>query len=54
MGWWYFRVIRLSHRYAVSRERIRQIEVRALEKLRHAMLHPANLPRPADAFIAAA
>jgi RNA polymerase sigma-32 factor len=44
----------LSHRYAVSRERIRQIEVRALEKLRHAMLHPATLPRPADAFIAAA
>jgi RNA polymerase sigma-32 factor len=34
----------LSHRYAVSRERIRQIEVRALEKLRHAMLHPAHIP----------
>ncbi|HUB95432.1 MAG TPA: RNA polymerase sigma factor RpoH [Stellaceae bacterium] len=44
----------LSHRYAVSRERIRQIEVRALEKLRHAMLHPANLPGPEDAFGAAA
>jgi RNA polymerase sigma-32 factor len=44
----------LSHRYAVSRERIRQIEVRAIEKLRHAMLHPANLPRPEDAFGAAA
>jgi RNA polymerase sigma-32 factor len=44
----------LSHRYAVSRERIRQIEVRAIEKLRHAMLHPANLPRPVDAFGAAA
>ena len=35
----------LSHRYAVSRERIRQIEVRALEKLRHAMLNPANIGR---------
>jgi RNA polymerase sigma-32 factor len=44
----------LSHRYAVSRERIRQIEVRAIEKLRHAMLHPANLPRPQDAFDVAA
>jgi RNA polymerase sigma-32 factor len=44
----------LSHRYSVSRERIRQIEVRALEKLRHVMLHPANLPRLADAFDAAA
>ncbi len=44
----------LSHRYAVSRERIRQIEVRALEKLRHAMTHPANLPKPAnDLFYAA-
>jgi len=44
----------LSHRYAVSRERIRQIEVRALEKLRHAMLNPANnaLPQP-DIFAAA-
>jgi RNA polymerase sigma-32 factor len=36
----------LSHRYSVSRERIRQIEVRALEKLRHAMLHAANTSRP--------
>jgi RNA polymerase sigma-32 factor len=36
----------LSHRYAVSRERIRQIEVRALEKLRHAMLSAANISRP--------
>ena len=43
----------LSHRYAVSRERIRQIEVRALEKLRHAMLasraeriSPADRRRP--------
>src|SRR5580692_11424269 len=42
----------LSHRYAVSRERIRQIEVRAIEKLRHAMLHPASMPRPADVFAA--
>lgn len=30
----------LSHRYAISRERVRQIEVRALEKLRHAMVDP--------------
>jgi RNA polymerase sigma-32 factor len=44
----------LSHRYAVSRERIRQIEVRALEKLRHAMMHPANLPNPANDLICAA
>jgi RNA polymerase sigma-32 factor len=44
----------LSHRYAVSRERIRQIEVRALEKLRHAMLHPANISQaPEDLFFAA-
>ena len=44
----------LSHRYAVSRERIRQIEVRALEKLRHAMTHPASLPKAANDFIYAA
>ena len=44
----------LSHRYAVSRERIRQIEVRALEKLRHAMLHPANNPHPTIDIFAAA
>src|ERR1700691_5949867 len=43
----------LSHRYAVSRERIRQIEVRALEKLRHAMLHPANTSRPPRISVAA-
>jgi RNA polymerase sigma-32 factor len=44
----------LSHRYAVSRERIRQIEVRALQKLRSAMMHPASLPHPAnDIFFAA-
>jgi RNA polymerase sigma-32 factor len=44
----------LSHRYAVSRERIRQIEVRALTKLRNAMSNPANrsLPEP-DIFAAA-
>jgi len=44
----------LSHRYAVSRERIRQIEVRALEKLRHAMLNPANSTRPEHDLIYAA
>ena len=44
----------LSHRYAVSRERIRQIEVRALEKLRHAMLHPANYPLVESDIFAAA
>src|SRR6202167_3520791 len=44
----------LSHRYAVSRERIRQIEVRALEKLRTAMTHPAALPPPGhDLYVAA-
>jgi RNA polymerase sigma-32 factor len=44
----------LSHRYAVSRERIRQIEVRALEKLRHAMMHPANISHaPAEITFAA-
>ncbi|HZT50336.1 MAG TPA: RNA polymerase sigma factor RpoH [Stellaceae bacterium] len=44
----------LSHRYAVSRERIRQIEVRALEKLRHAMLNPANSAVPEFDIFAAA
>ncbi|HUZ72500.1 MAG TPA: RNA polymerase sigma factor RpoH [Stellaceae bacterium] len=44
----------LSHRYAVSRERIRQIEVRALEKLRHAMLHPAHLRAVESDIFAAA
>ena len=44
----------LSHRYAVSRERIRQIEVRALEKLRHAMLMPANSVTPERDIFAAA
>jgi len=44
----------LSHRYAVSRERIRQIEVRAFEKLQKAMLNAANAPRPQDDMLAAA
>jgi RNA polymerase sigma-32 factor len=44
----------LSHRYAVSRERIRQIEVRALAKLRHAMLMPANTVAPERDIFAAA
>jgi len=35
----------LSHRYAVSRERIRQIEVRAFEKLQKAVLNAANQAR---------
>ena len=43
----------LSHRYAFSRERIRQIEVRALEKLRHAMMHPANNSQPPHISVAA-
>ena len=32
----------LSRRFRVSRERIRQIEGRALDKLRKAMTEPAN------------
>ena len=44
----------LSHRYAVSRERIRQIEVRAFEKLQKAMLNAANAPRPQDDMLVAA
>jgi RNA polymerase sigma-32 factor len=44
----------LSHRYAVSRERIRQIEVRAFEKLQKAMLNAANAPRPQHDMLAAA
>jgi RNA polymerase sigma-32 factor len=35
----------LSHRYAVSRERIRQIEVRAFEKLQRAMHEQTRLTR---------
>jgi RNA polymerase sigma-32 factor len=38
----------LSHRYSVSRERIRQIEVRAFEKLQKAVMNAANEPRPAN------
>jgi RNA polymerase sigma-32 factor len=45
----------LSHRYAVSRERIRQIEVRAFEKLQRAMLAAAaNQSRPAERMLVAA
>jgi RNA polymerase sigma-32 factor len=40
----------LSDRYAVSRERIRQIEVRAVEKLQRAMV--ANSSRPIDRNVA--
>ena len=41
----------LSHRYAVSRERIRQIEVRAVEKLQRAVV-AANASRPVDRIAA--
>ena len=40
----------LSQKYGVSRERVRQIEVRAFEKLQRGMqaaMHPAALPAPA-------
>jgi RNA polymerase sigma-32 factor len=40
----------LSHRYAVSRERIRQIEVRAVEKLQKAVA--ANTSRPLEQIAA--
>ena len=40
----------LSHRYAVSRERIRQIEVRAVEKLQKAVI--ANISRPVERIAA--
>ena len=44
----------LSRRFHVSRERIRQLEVRAVEKLRKAMLGSANAPAsPADLAAAA-
>jgi len=39
----------LSHRFHVSRERVRQIEVRAVEKLRKAMLGAAMRALPAAA-----
>ena len=38
----------LSQRYGISRERVRQIEARAMEKLQQAML-PAPTTRPAEA-----
>jgi RNA polymerase sigma-32 factor len=41
----------LSHRYAVSRERIRQIEVRAVEKLQKAVI-AANASRPMERIAA--
>jgi RNA polymerase sigma-32 factor len=41
----------LSHRYAVSRERIRQIEVRAVEKLQKAVI-AANASRPVERIAA--
>ncbi len=41
----------LSHRYAVSRERIRQIEVRAVEKLQKAVI-AANTSRPVERIAA--
>jgi RNA polymerase sigma-32 factor len=40
----------LSQKYGVSRERVRQIEVRAFEKLQRGMkaaMHPGQLPAPA-------
>jgi RNA polymerase sigma-32 factor len=43
----------LSHRYAVSRERIRQIEVRAFEKLQKAVLNAANQGRAEPVLVAA-
>jgi RNA polymerase sigma-32 factor len=42
----------LSHRYAVSRERIRQIEVRAFEKLQRAMREQTRLTRQDNAALA--
>jgi len=44
----------LSHRYAVSRERIRQIEVRALEKLQRAMREQTRLTRQDNRAVAVA
>lgn len=44
----------LSHRYAVSRERIRQIEVRAFEKLQRAMRDQTRLTRQDNAARVAA
>jgi RNA polymerase sigma-32 factor len=44
----------LSHRYAVSRERIRQIEVRAFEKLQRAMRDQTRLTRQDNRALAVA
>src|SRR6266852_8852330 len=44
----------LSHRYAVSRERIRQIEVRAFEKLQRAMREQTRVTQQDNAVLAAA
>jgi RNA polymerase sigma-32 factor len=44
----------LSHRYAVSRERIRQIEVRAFEKLQRAMREQTRLTRQDNTALAVA
>jgi RNA polymerase sigma-32 factor len=44
----------LSHRYAVSRERIRQIEVRAFEKLQRAMREQTRLTRQDNRALVAA
>ena len=44
----------LSHRYAVSRERIRQIEVRAFEKLQRAMREQTRLTRQDNRVLVAA
>jgi RNA polymerase sigma-32 factor len=44
----------LSHRYAVSRERIRQIEVRAFEKIQRAMRDQTRLTRQDNAVAVAA
>jgi len=44
----------LSHRYAVSRERIRQIEVRAFEKLQRAMREQTRLTRQDNRALAVA
>jgi len=43
----------LSHKYDVSRERIRQIEVRAFEKLQKAVLGTATVPRHEYELVAA-
>jgi RNA polymerase sigma-32 factor len=44
----------LSHRYAVSRERIRQIEVRAFEKLQRAMREQTRLTQQDNRALAVA